>query len=299
MELRTIANLQLEGREARVVGELRQVERRRDVAQRLGLERPHHDDRAIAGLEHAGKRHCGPVELAPAHQPSGAFLHLRSDHRIKQRHGDELSAPGLLPLQQCEQDALHEMHTGRVVGKGGTGKRKRHRRVGSARHHAAHRLRQNVLTALVGIGSGEPIAGAHRIDQPRIEPRERFVAEAHAVHHAGAEVADDNIAPLDQPQRGVARLRLARVEDDRALVAVERAEHRPDEPRRIVRDGSARQIAGARPLDLDHVGAVISQHLGGARPHHHLGEVDDLDAVERQRLGVHACTSRTRALADG
>src|SRR5262249_31156852 len=55
--------------------------------------------------------------------------------------------------------------------------------------------------------------------------------------------------------------------------------------------------ARARPLDLDHVRAVVRQHLGGAWPHHDLSEIDDFDAVERQP--AHTCTSKTRALADG
>ena len=46
---------------------------------------------------------------------------------------------------------------------------------------------------------------------------------------------------------------------------------------------AARQVARADALDLDDVGAVIAEHLGGARAHHHLGEVDDAHAGERLR----------------
>ncbi len=43
---------------------------------------------------------------------------------------------------------------------------------------------------------------------------------------------------------------------------------------------AARHVAGARALDLDHVGAEPGQHLGAGRAGLHVGEVDDLDVVE-------------------
>ena len=150
-------------------------------------------------------------------------------------------------------------------------------------HDAAHRLRQHVLAALMRVGSFQPEAGADGVDDARVDPAQLLVAESHALHDAGAEIVDDDVRGLDQLNTSARVLVLAQVERHGALVAVERAEDRTDESRRIVRERGARQVARRRPLDLDDVGSVVREHLRRDRAHHHLGEVDDAHAVERQR----------------
>src|SRR5207249_2122858 len=56
----------------------------------------------------------------------------------------------------------------------------------------------------------------------------------------------------------------------------------------------ARKIACARALDLDHIGAVVGQHLRADRTEHHLREVDHAHAGERQFMRtsvIHAISS--------
>ena len=87
--------------------------------------------------------------------------------------------------------------------------------------------------------------------------RERLVAEAEAIHHAGAEILDDDVGGGDQALERGAALRALEIERDRALAGVLGEER--DAHVALVELGIgaelAREIAGARHLDLDHVGA--------------------------------------------
>ena len=244
--------------------------------------------------------------MLAALQPHRRFLHLHGEHRFEQRDGDLLAAAGLLALQQREQDRLHEMHAGGVVAERGRIDGQRLVVVALAPHHARQRLRENVLPALVGERPGLAEAGAEGADDARIDLGELVVAKAHALHHAGAEIVDDDVGVAHEIVDDRLAVGLAQIERDRALVAVEAAEHRIVEPVGIVGDRGAREIAGAGPLDLDDVGAVVGEHLRRARAQHHLGEIDDADA--RQRLigsGLHnddsliRRRSATSALAAG
>ena len=81
------------------------------------------------------------------------------------------------------------------------------------------------------------------------------------------------------------------IDGDRALVAVEHGE--------VERVGAldvaqlaAGDVADARPLDLDAVGAHVAEQLRAGRPRLHVGEVEHLDAVER-------LAGRPQAAVDG
>ena len=90
-----------------------------------------------------------------------------------------------------------------------------------------------------------------------------------------------------------------RFEGDAALVAVEAREHRVVAAVGVLADAPARQVAGPDPLDLDDVGAVVAEHLGAARTHHHLGEVEDPDAVEGEWTGVDCSGHMTTFMLQG
>jgi hypothetical protein len=47
-------------------------------------------------------------------------------------------------------------------------------------------------------------------------------------------------------------------------------------------------VAGAGPLDLDHIGAEVAQQLGAAGSRQHAGEIEDPQAVERAGHGSSA-----------
>ena len=123
-------------------------------------------------------------------------------------------------------------------------------------------------------------AGADGEDDARVERRQCLVAEPHPLHDTSAEIVDDDVGAFDQPADDSTSRFRAEVQRDATLVAVEAAEYRVERTGRVV-DRRARQIPGADALDLDHVSAPVAEHLGAARSEHDLGEVDDLDALER------------------
>ena len=51
----------------------------------------------------------------------------------------------------------------------------------------------------LGGGAGLPVAGDRAIDQPRIDPAQRLVAEPETIHHAGPKILDQDIGFRDQP----------------------------------------------------------------------------------------------------
>src|SRR5215203_6260114 len=89
--------------EAPVLVQRRQIERGADVAQRIGLERADHHERAVEGLEDAGERHRAPIHLAPAHHERRRLLGLGGEHGVEERDAHQLATPGLLPLQERQQ----------------------------------------------------------------------------------------------------------------------------------------------------------------------------------------------------
>jgi hypothetical protein len=103
--------------------------------------------------------------------------------------------------------------------------------------------------------------------------------EAHAVERAGAEVLDQHVGFADQLLQHHLALGLLGVQRQRALVAVEHGEVECVDVRDVAQL-RARDVAGARALDLDHVGAEPGQHLCAGGTGLDMGEVDDLDAVE-------------------
>ena len=188
------------------------------------------------------------------------------------------------------------MHAGSVISQRG--------RIGGdwqgficlARHHATHRLRQYILPALVCIRPGFAVSGADRIDDGGIELAAIFIAQTETLHDAGAKIIDDHIGLRHQCFDGIDMRRVSQVESGAALVAVQAAKDGIVIACHRLKRGTA-QIAGADTFDLDDIGAVIAQHLGADRAHHHLRKVDDANTAERQILiaaaadiGAHAAS---------
>src|SRR5207245_1804729 len=144
--------------------------------------------------------------------------------------------------------------------------------LGPARGEAAHRLSEHVLAALVTIGAGGAVPAAEGVDQARVDRAQVVVAEAEPLHHAGPEVVHQNVGLAGEPIDRLTTERRADVDRDAALVAIQAPEHGTLAAR--VFHVHAGEIAGARPLDLDDVGAEVAQHLRRARPQLDLGEVE-------------------------
>lgn len=136
------------------------------------------------------------------------------------------------------------------------------------------------------------------MNEPRVNLAQLLVPEAEALDGAGGEVLDEDIGLGEQGVKDLLALRVLEVEGEALLVAIEPdevARHSVD--RRIV---AAREIAGARPFDLDHPGPEVRELPRGERRRHGLLTADDGDSrqglVRLHRLSklVSARTSRTR-----
>ena len=115
------------------------------------------------------------------------------------------------------------------------------------------------------------------------------MAEAEPLHHAGPEILQHDVGREAQGARRREICGVLQVEDDRALVAIDRSE--------VL--GVARRLRGGRRagerrplahpvalgrLDLDHVGAQVGEQHPAERAGGDLAELDDADAEK----GKHA-----------
>src|SRR5260370_23078440 len=69
------------------------------------------------------------------------------------------------------------------------------------------------------------------------------------------------------------------VDGDRALVVVQHGEIEAVDIGDVAQL-AARDVADARPLHFDHIGAEPGEKLRAGRPRLHMGEIQDSDAVE-------------------
>jgi hypothetical protein len=148
------------------------------------------------------------------------------------------------------------------------------------RGDAGDALHQVVVGGFWRVRPRLPVADEGDIDQLRIDGAQIVVAELQAPHRGRADVADDDVGVLAQPQQRVAPFRPLEVEHDRALVTVE-LQIDGAHPRIAHRLAAAHHVA-VRRLDLDHVGAVVGQNLRRVRSHDDGREVDDAQALQGQ-----------------
>src|SRR5262249_58311359 len=90
------------------------------------------------------------------------------------------------------------------------------------RHDAAHRLDLAVIARAEPRRASLAEAADGAIDQPRINLRQRGVADAELVHHAGAEIFHDDVGFGCKLLNDRDRLGLGEIERQAALVAVDR-----------------------------------------------------------------------------
>jgi hypothetical protein len=104
-------------------------------------------------------------------------------------------------------------------------------------------------------------------------------------------VGDEDVGRLDQPREHALPGVRGDVERDAALVPVEDLGEVVDAVpagHHAGRDDLPVGVA-VKPLDLDHVGAVLGEDRRGRRHEPVLGHVDDADALERETHGWHRC----------
>src|SRR5665213_194927 len=162
---------------------------------------------------------------------------------------------------------LRAGHQGRTLAEAGS------------RSRAAGALRDVFIDLAVLVGTGTE-ALDRGDDHARIELVDALPGEPHAIKRAGREVLHQNITCFHQRLQHAHALRMLGVDSDRALVVVEHGE--------VERVGAlyvdqlaARNVANARTLDLDHVGAEPGEQLRAGRARLHMREIENAYAGER------------------
>ena len=150
------------------------------------------------------------------------------------------------------------------------------------RHDAAHRLDLAVVGGRGALGAVLAEARHGAIDEPRIDPRQRLVADARACPSRRGGSSPSPRRPWRRAAarsrstsglvRSSARLRLLELMRHPAGAEVARG------PLLVGR--AAAHVVAARPLDLDDVGAEQRQLVAAERAREHLREIEDADAGE-------------------
>ena len=130
-------------------------------------------------------------------------------------------------------------------------------------------------------------AGDRAINQPRIDRRERTVADAEFVHHAGAKIFHHHVGLCRELFDDRDRFWLREVERQAALVAVDRLPARRETALRpFAAQRRATHILALAPLHLDDVSAEERELVARIGPRQHLREVENLYAFERSGQNV-------------
>ena len=238
-------------------------------------------------LEHVGRRQPAlrPVARLALHVAAHRVVgHERGQERqrgIQHGHVDELAAARVRALVERARHRERRRHAADGIA---DGKARPHRPLSGMagdRHDAAHRLDLAVVGGGGALGAGLAEARHRAIDEPRVQPRQHLVADAHPVHDAGAEVLHHHVGLGGEAVHDLDRLGLGEVEGEIALVGVDGHPGGGHVARRpLLVERAAAHVLPARPLDLDHVGAEQRQLVAAEGACEHLREVEDADAGE-------------------
>src|SRR3974390_60581 len=249
---------------------------------RLAGALPHHlagggnVDVAVLGLEHAG-RDTGRMIVAGllgdlVHlQPARGLEVQHEDLRLKERGGDPLAFAGHLALQQRGEDPHGAEEAGGQVGDRDANAHGPLTRQAGDRHQPAHALGDLVEAGAVAVGAVLAEAGDRAGQKPLVVLLRALVGDPKPVFHVRAEVFDHDIGLRDHAPEGGEPLWRLQVKRDAPLVAVQ-----------VLEIGILARAAGAFAffemrgrLDLDDIGAPVSELADAGRAGTDAGEIED------------------------
>ena len=183
---------------------------------------------------------------------------------------------------QRHQDADRGIEAGAHIHHRGAETHRAGGRVAVDAHQPGHRLQDRVIARQAAQRAIGAEAGDAAMDQPG-KPllQHRLIAQPPFLHRARLEVLDQHVGAFEQAQQHRLALRLAKVQRQRALVAVD-----ADEVAGVAlveRRAPVAHLVALRRLDLDHLGAVVRQDHRAVGAAEHPGQVDDLDPGQRAR----------------
>ncbi len=175
-------------------------------------------------------------------------------------------------MVQREERARHDIGDGDTDAQGSLARDSRHR------HDAGHALRDLVDRRPLGIGAVLAETGDAAIDDARIALPHGFEIDAEAPGDAGPHVLDNDVGRFRQSHQDFAAFVGLQVQRDGALVAMQVLEIRTVAAAHQFAD----LVVSRRRLDPDHVGAPVGQRAHAGRAGARQGQVDDLEARQRQ-----------------
>src|SRR5258706_9302683 len=201
------------------------------------------------------------------------------EHAVLHGGGDLLPLTRHRALVKRGDNAERQMQASAAVADLRAGDQRQPVAKASGRSRAAGALRDVLIDLAVFVGAGAKSLD-RRHDHFWIDALNLLPRKSHAIEHARAEIFHQHVAALDQCGQDFLALWILGVEGDRTLVVVEHGEVQAVDIWHILQL-TARNIADARALDLDHIGAEPGQQLRAGRSRLDVGEIENANALER------------------
>ena len=220
--------------------------------------------------------------IFPSRQVVHALVGQPGGMRVQHADVDLLPLPCRIAMAQRGKDADAAIQAGEQVGDRHAYLLRHPVRLPGQAHHPAHRLDQAIVAGSWRVRSGLPEAGNRAVDQAWKHCVQIIVTQSVFRQRADLEVLHQYVALRNQLARDRLAFRSRDVERDRALVAID-----ADEIGALLsarhggRSETAGVVAAARLLDLDHIGAQITEHLRAGRPGQDARQVEHLQPPQR------------------
>ena len=250
-------------------------------------------DEPSGELQLAAPRHRAVGEIAAGDQREPG------ERAVGHRDVDQLTLAAALALVQRRHDA--ERRHQRAAAEVRDLPRRLHRRAIALPRQAEHPHESQVVHVVaraLALGPVLAVAGDRAVHERRVLLAEALVADAEALQHAGSEGLEQHVVVAREGQQHLPPPLALQVDPDRALVAVERQEERRARALRkllVVRGRPAHVVAGARVLDLQHLGAEVREQERAEPSREQAREVEHLQP--RQRLRAHRGVTPSSARA--
>ena len=276
---------ELVGGEPRVVGQVEAIHRLAEITPEL-LRRRHVDRDVLAGggpeAEVLGLRMPAlPGGVLPGVEVLGHSVDREGTDRFHDRGLDVLACSGRGPANQGGQHAGRGRQAGHQVREDGPGQLSRSS-VAEQGVQSAERLADGVVGGPLRQRAAVAEPGQRAVDQVRPQRRALLLAQADGSQLPGAQVLQQHVEAGDQRLHQRHSLGGLEVDGQAALPGVVL-----DEVEAAVVVAAPEVVAGARLLDLHHIGTQSAQHRGGVRQRDVAAEFQDPDACQGLVLHGH------------
>ena len=190
-----------------------------------------------------------------------------------------LSAAGASGLMQRDHDRERGVHgSATEVSNLQAGHRRTALGGAAEQEHAGNRRVVDVVAGAVAKRSILAITADAAEHDPRVHLAQRGKPDAESIHHSRSEALDDHVGGRGKAEKCLTPHGILEIDRERALVAVERVEHR-----RVLiheRRHPAQVVTAGGVLDLDDVGAEVGQEHSAEWPREQPGQIEDSNVVE-------------------